>query len=63
MEISQDCTISFSSKISADIGLKENNVILLFKSDRPFRGGSDEFVFYPSSCKGEVLAASINTAS
>lgn len=37
MEISQDSTISFSSKISVDLGLKENNAFLLFKSDLPFR--------------------------
>ena len=63
MEISQDCTISFSSKISVDLGLKESNVILLFKSDLPFRVGSDEFVFYQVYVKGDVLAASINTVS
>lgn len=63
MEISQDCTISFSTEISADLGLKENNVILLFKSDLPFRVGSGKFVFYQVYVKGNVLAASINTVS
>lgn len=63
MEISHDCKISFSTEISVDLGLKENNVILLFESDLPFRVGSDKFVFYQVYVKGDVLAASINTVS
>lgn len=65
MEISQDSTISFTNKISVDQGLKENNAILLFKSDLPFRAGGDEFVLHQvqAGCKGEVLAAIINTIS
>lgn len=51
--------------MSVDLGLKENTVILLFKSDLPFRASSDEFVFFQVqvTCKGVVLAASINAVS
>lgn len=56
MEISQDSTISFSSKLSVDLGWKENNAFLLFKSDLPFRAGSDELVLHQvqAAVRGEA---------
>lgn len=64
MEISQDSTISFSSKISVDLGLKENNVRFFFLNQTFLSEQavmslcSDKFRWLVR--KGEVHAASVN---